>query len=123
MKFFGNLGCFLVFGFEFFGLSVPDAAKFPGVEEGCPVDILGEFAQGLVFNGARASEFWLGGVVAFFVEGEFVSTGVHQTNGRFVFFVEAGSEFFVACVVLGDEFFTVFFAEQRGGGGHGSGGV
>ena len=38
-EFLGLGGAGFVFGFEDLGLAVPDAAEFPGVEEGGPVDV------------------------------------------------------------------------------------
>ena len=38
---FGGIG---VFGFKRFSFPVPNATKFPGVEERCPVDVIHKFA-------------------------------------------------------------------------------
>lgn len=48
-------------GFEDLLFGVPDAAEFPSVEEGGPVDVGGEFAEGLVCDDAGAGEFGDGG--------------------------------------------------------------
>ena len=63
VEFFGDFGSFFVFGFEDLFLGVPDAAEFPCVEEGGPVDVVCELAERLVFYFTRAGEFGDGWVV------------------------------------------------------------
>ena len=56
VKLRGFLGAFLVPGLEHAGLAVPYTTEFPCVEEGCPVDVVHQLTQGLVWNRPRASE-------------------------------------------------------------------
>ena len=109
VEFLGNFGSFFVAGLEGFGFRVPDAAEFPGMKKGSPVDVVGEFAKGLGFDGAGAGEFGDGRGVVFPVDSDFVGAGVGEgEGGLFGFVAEVGSMLGVGLVVGGDEFFAVF---------------
>lgn len=114
----GDFGGFLVAGLEGFFLTVPDAAEFPSVEEGCPVDVFGKFPQRLVFDDAGASELGLRGGVEGLVDVEFVSACVGEGDGCLFFFVEVGAEFLVAGFVFSDEVIVTVLTEQGGGDGN-----
>jgi len=109
VELFGDFCAFFVPGFEGFGFGVPDATEFPGVEEGCPVDVVGEFAEGLRFDAAGAGEFGDRWGVVFPVDLGFVGLGFGEGDGGF--FGTAGvffAGFLVIGFVLGDEGVAVF---------------
>ena len=107
-------------GLEDFGFVVPDAAEFPSVEEGGPVDVAGEFAERLALDDAGAGEFGLGWGVAVPTVGgdELVFLGVAEGDA---FFLGSGLEgfacFFVLGIVRGHELFALLFGEKGGGDG------
>ena len=120
----GFLGAFLVFGLQDAGLAVPDAAEFPGVEEGRPVDVFGEFAQRLAGDHAGAGEFGDRRGVARPVGQAGLGAGFDDADDLFL---RAAGEGFaglaVLLVVVGDEGFLLVGGEQGGGDGDRARGV
>ena len=78
------------------------------MEEWGPVDVFCEFAEGLVFDGAGAGEFWLGWGVVVPVDFDFVLSGFFEGDGWFGFLIEGLAEFGVAFFVFRYVCFFVF---------------
>ena len=119
----GNFGSFRVSCLEGFGFPIPDTSELPTVKEGGPVNVIDEFAQGLVLDDARAGEFWYGRMVRAPIDELFVGSCFYQADCCFVFFVKGRTELYVPLFVFTDEVTAALLAEQRGGDWHRARGV
>ena len=96
------------------------------MEEGSPVDVVGEFTERLVFDSTGASELglWWGVVVPAVGGDELIGLSFGEGDDFFLGAIfEGGACLFMLGIVCGHKFFTLFFGKKGRGDWDGARGI